>query len=144
MPAETKTALPLPILDRLPHGRHSLGVPIKNGNVQIGFVGTPDSIDRLLVDVEPNAIEIARLSGELLQIESGVLERGHATGKKVVRKHVLDDPVEKIRIHRTDEGWEPGIILADPDRRVGMSRFAAKIGSATVDKTKRLERQARR
>lgn len=136
----TKTQLHLPILGELPLGRHLFGVPINNGSVQIGFAGKPDSIDRLVVDAEPDAIEIARLSGELLQIESGIIDRG-GDRLRIIRKQVLAEPLGGITLWRAGDAWETWARLAEPATKVGLSRFAAKIGNTAIHKAKRLANQ---
>jgi hypothetical protein len=133
--------LALPVLGLIPIGEHSLGVPIKDGSVQIGFHDTPDSFDRLNVTAAPDEIQIARKGGDL-QVESAVLhkaENGKRGGKRV---HVFVAPEPVLTIRKIDGQW-----MTEADKiasRLGLVRFMAKVGEVAVGKSKRAQSQHRR
>jgi hypothetical protein len=135
--AVARPALALPVLGEVPHGRYSLGVPVNNNNVQIGFSGTPDAKDRLDLVVDADRIVISRASGEPLQIESGVMEGdGPPQERRLVRRRVLAGPVPALTLERSGAVWEADTALHDDAMRVELSRFAAKVGDAALKKAK--------
>lgn len=132
--ASAPIELPLPVLGILPNGDYSLGVPLVGDALQIGFRGKPEGISRISVMVEDEQIMIAREDSMPLQIE-GSFGTVNADGRLAIeRRRVLREPVPAITLRpsETPGVWTVDGDIMDPQNRVGLSRFAAKMGGTVV------------
>lgn len=136
MSDKLSSPLSVPVLDTLPHGKYSLGVPIANGSIPLGSSVKPTSFDRLLVEVAQGTVTLSRKSGAPIQIESGTVVQNSDGSRRVVRGPVLTSPTVALVLRNTGDGWESDAELVNPDRRVGLVRLAAKVGAGVVANSK--------
>lgn len=132
-----KTAMPvgIPGLSHIPEGNYFLGVPIKDGKIQVGFRGKPEGFDRLNVVAGHDTVQIARASGQGLQVESPGLHQADGAPPSQTRVNVFREPVTRVTYNKVDGHWmvEDGSEVAS---RVGLVRFTAKATEAAIKKSK--------